>query len=160
MDEVKKQPNTIFMKEELWITNHELWKAIMDCRTTAKYKFRTRLTCKQFDVILTKEQSVLTKIMTLIEGENMQTQYSVLGYRTDLYFRENKLEVEVDEIDHDSGNTDYEIKIKKATGEKLGWEILELILTRNILIFIKLSVKYSTTSNNRLKSSNRENQKL
>ena len=98
--------------------------------------------------------------MTLIEGENMQTQYSVLGYRIDLYFRENKLEVEVDEIDHDSRNTDYEIKIKKATGEKLGWEILELILTRNILIFIKLSVKYSTTSNNRLKSSNRENQKL
>ena len=34
----------------------------MDCRTTAVYKFRTRLVVKQYDAILTKEQPVLTKI--------------------------------------------------------------------------------------------------
>ena len=35
---------------------------MMDCRTTMTHKFRTRLGLKQYDVILTKEQSVLTKI--------------------------------------------------------------------------------------------------
>ena len=39
-------------------------KVIMDCRTTSAHKFRTRLGFKQYDVILTKEQSVLTKIMS------------------------------------------------------------------------------------------------
>ena len=33
----------------------------MDCRTTLANKFRTRLGFKQNDVILTKEQSVVTK---------------------------------------------------------------------------------------------------
>ena len=60
----------------------------MDCRTTAAHKFRTRLGFKQYDLILTKEQSVLTKIKSSFEGENMQKQYSVLGYRIDLYFHD------------------------------------------------------------------------
>ena len=47
----------------------------MDCRTTSAHKFRTRLGFKQYDVILTKEQSVLTKVMSSFEVENMQTQY-------------------------------------------------------------------------------------
>ena len=46
----------------------------MDCRATSTHKFRTRLGFKQYDVILTKEQSVLTKIISSFEGENMQTQ--------------------------------------------------------------------------------------
>ena len=44
----------------------------MNCRTTLAHKFRTRLGLKQYDVILTKEQSVLTKIISSVEGENMQ----------------------------------------------------------------------------------------
>ena len=46
----------------------------MDCKFTASlaHKFRTRLGFKQFDVILTKEQSVLTKIISSFGGENMQ----------------------------------------------------------------------------------------
>ena len=39
----------------------------MDSRTTSVHEFRTRLGFKQHDVILTKEQSVLTKIMSLFE---------------------------------------------------------------------------------------------
>ena len=30
----------------------------------------------------------------------MQTQYSVLGYRIDLYFHKHKLAIEVDELEH------------------------------------------------------------
>ena len=36
----------------------------MDYRTTSAHKFRITLGFKQYDVILTKEQRVLTKIIT------------------------------------------------------------------------------------------------
>ena len=57
----------------------------MDFRATSARKFRIKLGIKQFDVFLTKNQSVLTKIMSSFEAENMQTQYNVLGYSIDLY---------------------------------------------------------------------------
>ena len=40
---------------------------------------------------------VLKSIKDAFEGEDMQTQYSVLGYRIDLYFHKHKLAIEVDE---------------------------------------------------------------
>ena len=40
-----------------------------------------------------KEQTVLESIKDAFEGENMQTQYSVLGYKIDIYFHEYKLSV-------------------------------------------------------------------
>ena len=81
----------------------------MDCRTTLAHKFGTRLGFKQYDVILTKEQSVLTKIMSSLDGENMQTQYNVLGYRIPLYFHDYKLAIEIDENGYSYRNIDYEI---------------------------------------------------
>ena len=65
VEKPKKQVNRNFIEK----------KVIMDCRTISAHKFRTRLGFKQYDVILTKEQSVLTKIMCSFEGENMQTHY-------------------------------------------------------------------------------------
>ena len=56
----------------------------MDCRTTSAHKLITKLGFKQCDVILTKEQSVLTKIISSCRGENIQTQFN--GYNIDLYF--------------------------------------------------------------------------
>ena len=38
--------------------------------------------------------------MHLIEGEDMQTQYTVIGYRIDLYFHKYNLAIEVDELGH------------------------------------------------------------
>ena len=38
--------------------------------------------------------------------KNMQLQYSVLGYKIDLYFHEYKLAIEVDEIGHNDTNRD------------------------------------------------------
>ena len=58
---------------------------IMHCRvsTPKSIEFRSKLGFKQYDITLTKEQSVLTSVMDTFEGENMQTRYSVLGYRID-----------------------------------------------------------------------------
>lgn len=47
-------------------------KIIMVCRTIAAHKFRARLRFKQYNMILTKEHSWQTKMITSFEGENMQ----------------------------------------------------------------------------------------
>ena len=58
VEEPKKQCNRFFMDEKLAV------KVIMDLRTTSAHKFNTTLGFKQYDVILTKQQSVLTKMMS------------------------------------------------------------------------------------------------
>ena len=96
----------------------------MDCRTTSAHKLRTRLEFKQYDVILTKEQSVLTSIMSSFGGENMQTQYNVLGYRIDLYFHDYKSTIEIDENGHSDRNIAYKIKRQEAIEQKIGCNFL------------------------------------
>ena len=74
-------------------------KKICRKRIAATHKFRTRLGLKQYDAILTKEHSVLTKIKGSFKEENIQTHvyHSVLGYQIDLYFHEHKLLIEINE---------------------------------------------------------------
>ena len=43
----------------------------------------------------------------------MQTQYTVLNYRIDLYFHKHKLAIEIDELGHNDRNIDYEKKKDK-----------------------------------------------
>ena len=62
----------------------------------------------------TKEQTVLKPIKDAFEGEDMQTQYSVLGYRIDIYFHKHKLAIEVDELGHADRNLGNEIQRQKA----------------------------------------------
>ena len=88
-------------------------RVIMDCRTTSTLKIRTRLGFKQYDIILRKEQSVLTKIISSSVGKNMQAQYNVLSYRIDLYFDDYKLAIKDDENGHRDVNIDYQVKGKK-----------------------------------------------
>ena len=57
---------------------------------------KKNLEFKSHDVINTKEQTIINSIKAAFEGENIQTQYSVLGYRIDLYFHEYKLAIELD----------------------------------------------------------------
>ena len=65
--------------------------------TPKSIEFGSKLGFNQYDITLTKEQSVLKSVMAAFEGENMQTQCSVLGYRIHCYFHDYKLVVEVDE---------------------------------------------------------------
>ena len=98
----------------------------MDCRTASAHKSRSRLGFKQYDVILAKEQSVLRKIMSSFERENMQTQYNVLSYRIELYFHDYKLTIEVDENGHSDRNIDYELKRQKAIEQELGCKYIRI----------------------------------
>ena len=46
----------------------------------------------------------------MFEGENIQTQYSVLDYRIDLYFHKYKLAIEVNKLGHTDRNINHEIE--------------------------------------------------
>ena len=65
-------------------------------------------------MINTKEQSVISAIKDAFEGKDMQTQYSVLGYRIDLFFHKYKLAIEVDELGHADRNINNEIERQRA----------------------------------------------
>ena len=75
---------------------------------------------------MTKEQSVLKSVMDAFEGENMQTQYSVLGYRIDLYFHDYRLAIEIDEKGHTDRNTNDKIQRQKALEKELGCEFIRI----------------------------------
>ena len=64
--------------------------------------------------------------MNAFEGENMQTQYSVLGYRIDLYFHDYKLAIETDGKGHKDRNVDHEIKIQKDLEKELECEFIRI----------------------------------
>ena len=70
-------------------------------------------------MINTKEQTVINLIKDAFKGENIQTQYTVLNYRTDIYFHECKLAIEVDKLRHNERNIDYEIQRQRALEREL-----------------------------------------
>ena len=125
----------------------------MDCRITSAHKFRTRLAFKQYVVILTNEQSVLTKIMRSVEGENVKTQYNVLGYRIYLYFHDYKLAIENNENGHNDWNTGYEIKKQTTIEQELICKFTKIDPDKDefYICIVELSVKYVRTLNNKLK---------
>ena len=59
---------------------------VMDCRTPTAIEFRAKSGFNQHDLIMSKEQSVLTKIMKVFESEDILLQHSVLSYIIDLHF--------------------------------------------------------------------------
>ena len=82
-------------------------------------QFQKNLGFKLHDAINTKEQTIINSIKAVFEGENIQTQYSVLGSRIDFYFNEYKLAVEVDELGHAGRNINNEIERQKALEKEL-----------------------------------------
>ena len=91
----------------------------MNCRTDESCRLKRNLGFTPHDVINTKEQTVINSIKDAFEGEDMQTQYSVLSYRIDLYFHKYKLAIEVDELGHADRNVNNEIERQRALEREL-----------------------------------------
>ena len=94
-------------------------KLMMDCRTDESFNLKKDLGFRLHNVINTKEQTVLKSITDSFEGEDLQTQYSVLGYRIDHYFYKHKLAIEVDELGHADRNLSNDIDTQKALEKEL-----------------------------------------
>ena len=78
-----------------------------------------KLGFKIHDVINTEKQTVICTIKDAFKGENMQKQYTVLGYRIDLCFPKYKLAIEVDELCHNDGNINDKIQRQRALQREL-----------------------------------------
>ena len=113
VDEPIKQPYRRFLRIDLAL------KITMDCRTDESCNLIRNLGFTSHDVINSKEQTIINSIKNAFEGEDMQKQYTVIGYRIDLYFHEYKLAIEVDELGHNDRNIDYEIQRQKALEREL-----------------------------------------
>ena len=113
LNESTKQSHRRFIHVDLAL------KVIMDCKTDESCKFKRNLGFTLHDVIDTKEQSVINSIKDAFEAENMQTQYSVLSYRIDLYFYKCQLAVEVEELGHSDRNINDEIERQRALEREL-----------------------------------------
>ena len=82
----------------------------MDCRTDESCNLKQNLGFTLYDVVNTKEQTVINSIKDAFEEENMQSKYTVLNYRIDIYFHKYKLAIEIDELGHNDRNIDYEMQ--------------------------------------------------
>ena len=125
----KKHGPELIDGEELVYTHEGLIiPLIMHCRTPESCKFKRSLGFKLHDVINSKEETLLESIKDAFEEENMQTQYSVLGYNIYIYFHECKLAIEGDELGHDDRNISYEIQRQKqkAIEKELGWVFIRI----------------------------------
>ena len=98
----------------------------MGHRTDESCNLKIKLGFNPIDIINIKEQTTIRAIKDAFDGENMQTQQSVLGYRIDPYFHNYKLAIEIDELGHSDRNIDYEIERQKITEEKLGCKFIRI----------------------------------
>ena len=108
-------------KHSMYIHEDILIPIIMQSRLSDSktIKFRSDLGFNQINLILKKEQSVIESIRDTFKGEDIRIQYTVLGYRIDLYFYEHKLAIEIDELGHNDRNTDYETKREREIKNEL-----------------------------------------
>ena len=99
---------------------------MMQCRLPSEEteKFRSELGFKRHDIIMTKEQLVLKLIKDAFERENMQNEYSVLGYKIDLYFYDYKHAIEVDQKGHKNRDINHEIERQKTIEKKLDCKLI------------------------------------
>ena len=95
-------------------------------RTTSAVNFKTRLGFHQHESIMTQEQSVLSKIITLFSAEEIISQHSVLTYRIDAHFPKYNLALQVDEQGHNDRDIEYEIGRQKVIEKELDCEFIRI----------------------------------
>ena len=91
----------------------------MDCRAADTCNFKRRLGFELDDVLNTKQQTIVRTTKDASEGENVQTEYYLLGYRTDLYFHGYRLAIEINEFDHCDRDTEYEKERERILKKEL-----------------------------------------
>ena len=129
----KNNKHSMYVHQDIAIT------IIMQSRLSdlQTIKFRSDLRFNQIHLILKKEQKVLKSIKDAFEGEDMQTQYTVVGYRIDLYFHAHKLAIEVDELGHIDRNLNGEIERQKALEKELNCVFTKINPDEKISTFSK-----------------------
>ena len=88
--------------------------------------FRSLLGFKEHDIMKVIEKATLESLRDTFEGEDIRTQYKVLGYEVDLYFHDSKLAVDIDEKNHQNRDISREIERQIALEKKLGFKVIRI----------------------------------
>ena len=94
-------------------------------------KFRSDLGFNQINLILKKEQSVVISILKAFSAEKINLRPKILEnerIRTDMYFSDQKLVVEIDEKGHIEKNQNEESYINKSNEKKPEKQIFKRII--------------------------------
>ena len=125
-----KRNGSELIKSEKFMYAHEciMIPIIMHCgvATPKSIEFRLRFGFNQSDIRFSKKQLTVKPIMDAFEGENMQDQYTILGYRIELDFHDYKLAVEIDEKGHMNRDIKGEIQRQKALKKELNCEFIRI----------------------------------
>ena len=101
----------------------------MNCKANESCNLKINLGFKLHDVINTKEQTIINSIKDAFEGEDMQTQYTVfINTNLQLKLMNQVIMMEI---------LTMKYKDNKHQKENLLAYLLELILTQQILTFLK-----------------------
>ena len=123
--EYKRNGSELIDGEKIMNTHkYIIMPIIMHCRvsTPEPIEFKTRLGFDQHNFIMTKEKSVLTKIIKVFASEKYYyNKYYYIIIITIFYFKpqnyfyfsKHRLAIEIDDKGHNDGNIDYEINGKK-----------------------------------------------
>ena len=90
----------------------------MNCRTDESWNLKKNLGFTLYDVINTKEQAIINSIKDAFK-EDMQTQYTVIGYKINLCFHKYNLATDVDELGHNDRNITYKIQRQQTLEREL-----------------------------------------
>ena len=88
--------------------------------------FRTILGYKENDIMKVTEQTQLESLKDAFEGENVQTNYKVLGHEIDLYFHDYKFAVDIDGNDYQDRDINREIERQKDLEKELGCKFIRI----------------------------------
>lgn len=102
--------------------------------------------------MMSREQSLIPKILKAFSSENALPPHYVLSYEIDFCFSEHKLEIRADEKGHTDRYINYEIKTQKQQKKNLDINLLELILMQKIIIVLLKLVEYAITFSNQPKN--------
>ena len=92
---------------------------------------------------MTKEQSIISKIMKVFAKEKMKLQHSILNYYIDLYFPEYRLAVEIDEKGHLDRNEEKEQERENKIKEALKCEFIMINPEKEkIDVFVEIGKMY------------------
>ena len=109
-------------------------RGVEDCKKSTnkeevekqRQNFRFLFGFKENDLFITKEESVLNKIMKAFSREEIYLQFPALNYKIDAWFPEYKLVIEVDELGQNDRNDDKEKAGENSIKQKLQCEFIRI----------------------------------
>ena len=108
-------------KDEYYINEEGMHELVLKSTMSNATDFAKQLGINIVDnKYLSKERETLSYILTAFKGQEMKEQYTVDGYRIDLYFPIHKLSIECDEFGHKYRDIGYEVTRQNHIETKLG----------------------------------------